>query len=456
MSKRILAVLLLCGLCSSLCACTAVRQSPPPAPTKPPARQELIPAKPTSQTPEQAAADPTPVAPQPSMDTEKDPAPSSDLVVDYIGPDGRDSRLTMMENQSILQKASSLVDLAYKDENILVSPLSIFMAMGMAADGADTETKEDFESFLGMSTDEFDARMKAILTNLLEKNMTKLEIANGIWVKEGAAQVSSEYQSAIDAFYLGKIQEAKMDASTVGEINGWVAEKTHDMIPSIISNLSPDTIFVLVNALYFDAPWFDPYDEYSVSDGTFHGFDEDVTASFMASTEGCYMENDHAVAFEKSYYDGYSFIGILPKEEGEFDLQDLDLDSILSSRSYDYDVHIKLPKFEFESSMELSSLMKEMGLLLPFSDAADFSRMFSNLSETVKISQILHKTKIEVTETGTKAAAATAISMETCGIELEVPEEKEVFLDRPFAFVIMDTMDQDNPIPLFVGKVTTV
>ena len=91
-----------------------------------------------------------------------------------------------------------------------------------------------------------------------------------------------------------------------------------------------------------------------------------------------------------------------------------------------------------------------MGVIEAFDATnADFSNMFE-YSDDIYISDVIHKTKIELSESGTKAAAVTVIMMDGNSMIMEPPETKDVFLDRPFAFIIMD---EENEIPLFIGKV---
>ena len=394
--------------------------------------------------------------PEPSEEPAEDPTEDPgnlEPVVDYIGPDGRDHRLAMLGEQSMLYKGCRILDLEYETHrgNLMLSPLSIWMAMGMAASGADGTCLEDMESFLGAPIGEFNSYASDLMSAASENRKVRLRVANGAWFKDTIATIDPDFKSVVEGTYKGQAKGCAMDKATVDEINAFVSKNTNKMIPSILESMPIDAIAMLVDALYFDAPWMEAYEQYQVSDGTFHSLDGDVDATFMDSVEGSYMEDERFEAFRKPYMDGYSFIGILPKQEGEFWLGDVDFEGLFASETGEYDVRVKMPKFEFESSMEVGKIMQQMGLATPFSrETADFSGMMSNCSKAIWISHVLHKTRIEVTETGTKAAAATAVSMVTDSAIMEVPEFKDVVLDRPFAFVILD---KDGETPLFVGKV---
>ena len=162
-----------------------------------------------------------------------------------------------------------------------------------------------------------------------------------------------------------------------------------------------------------------------------------------------YYENDKATAFGKAYYNGFEFIGILPKEEGEFSILDLDLEGLLKSEDTSYQVNARMPKLNFETSAEMvEDLLKSQGVTIPFDiSRACFDKIVKD--QTLYVDTILQKCKIELDENGTKAAAVTAMMMRANGIAVE-KKVKEVNLNRPFAFLIYDTVNDEI---LFVGKV---
>ena len=147
-----------------------------------------------------------------------------------------------------------------------------------------------------------------------------------------------------------------------------------------------------------------------------------------------YYENDKATAFDREYANGLSFVGILPVDEGDFTLEDLDIGGLLKSQPEYDEVQCKMPK--------LDNI---------FSSNADFSGI---ADKNVNVDTILQKTKLELDENGTKAAAVTAVIMECMSaVEEKEPVIKNVELTRPFAFLIYD---RSNNEILFMGKVMTV
>lgn len=167
------------------------------------------------------------------------------------------------------------------------------------------------------------------------------------------------------------------------------------------------------------------------------------------------FENEYATAFAKDYYNGFQFIGILPKAEGDFRISDLDLEGLLASSTREYDVKAIMPKLNFETtagSDVMLPLLQAQGIRRAFSSqTAEFDKMIEMQDDEVTfISDVIQKCKIELDENGTKAAAVTAIFCRTQAMPKPKPV-KEIYLDRPFAFLIYDST---NDKIVFIGKVT--
>jgi len=172
----------------------------------------------------------------------------------------------------------------------------------------------------------------------------------------------------------------------------------------------------------------------------------------MTCTGDRYYENDRATAFGRNYANGLSFIGVLPNDQGDFSLEDLDIGELLKSLPEYDEVQCKMPKLEFETTTVLNDMLSDLGLDDIFSSDADFSGI---ADKNVNVDTILQKTKLELDENGTKAAAVTAVVME-CMSAVEEDDEpiiKTVELTRPFAFLIYDSSNDEI---LFMGKVMTV
>ena len=240
------------------------------------------------------------------------------------------------------------------------------------------------------------------------------------------------------------------------DINLWVEEHTNGMIENMVKELPADTVMCLLNALVFDAEWQHIYYDYQVKEDTFTT--EDGTqqeGEFLYSEEDLYWEDDLSTGVMK-YYKGdvYAFVGLLPKEGitlAEY------VDSLSGEKVREIitgfqsaDVNTKLPKFQSETTAELIPVLQNMGMTHVFDPAlSDLSGIGSTATEVLYINEVLHKTFINVDEKGTQAGAATIVEV---GESAEAPREvKEVHLDQPFLYMIVDTRKN---VPLFIGTLT--
>ena len=351
--------------------------------------------------------------------------------------------------------ALDLFRAANKDgENTLISPLSVLVALSMTANGADGDTREQMESVLGMSTDELNLCIRAYTAGLPQGEKYRLSIANSIWLKEKEGlSVKDDFLRINEEYYGADIFKAKFDGQTLGDINGWVNERTDGMIPEVLDEIPDEAIMYLINALAFDAEWAAQYKEYSVRDGSFTKEDgTTVSVQMMHGDDGRYIEDENATGFVK-FYSGikYAFVALLPNED--IDVSDyvssLDgehIQALLNGSRANLALYTSIPKFKVGYGVEMSEVLEGMGMVDAFDSLkADFSRLGQSEDGNIYISRVIHKTFIEVGELGTRAGASTAIEIaEECA-----PEEiKQVYLDRPFVYMIVDW---ENKVPLFVG-----
>ncbi len=347
------------------------------------------------------------------------------------------------------------------ESNTLISPLSVMSALAMTAGGAENNTLAEFEAVLGMPREELNAYMKAYVDSLPSDEKYKLHLANSIWFTddEGFTVNESFLQNNADG-YGADIYKAPFDNSTVNDINNWVNKNTDGMIPEVIDRIPSDTVMYLVNALAFDAEWSDIYEEYQVREGEFTNLDGTKSeVEFMISGEGTYISDENATGFIKYYNGGkYAFAAFLPNEGISVNdyIASLTGERVASmlNNSVGCSVTAKLPKFEYDYSTEMSGVLKAMGMTDAFDfDAADFSGIGTSENGNIFISNVIHKTHISVAEKGTKAGAVTVVEMRAEGAAIAVEPPKEVFLDRPFVYMIIDT---ENNVPFFIGAVTNL
>ena len=344
--------------------------------------------------------------------------------------------------------------------NTLISPLSVLCALAMTANGAEEETLQQMEEVLGMTNEDLNLYLYSYMKNLPQGDKYKLSLANSIWFTEDERfTVNQDFLQTNADYYGADIYKAPFDKQTCKDINNWVKDKTDEMIPEILDEIPADAIMYLVNALAFEAEWPEIYEKQQVRDGKFtkeDGTKRDV--DFMYSTEGTYLEDENATGFKKYYKGGkYAFVAMLPNEgvsvsEYITSLTGESLNALLSNPQHGT-VHTSIPKFETEYTVEMSEILKDMGMTEAFDMYnADFEGLGASTAGNIFINSVLHKTFISVGEKGTKAGAATIVEMND-GAAAEPQEPKEVYLDRPFVYMLIDC---ENNIPFFIGTMMDV
>ncbi len=321
--------------------------------------------------------------------------------------------------ESSADKTTEIVDFSldifkkiHEGENTLISPLSIISALSMTANGAEKETLSQMEEAFGTDVGSLNEYLYAYKSYLPTADKYKVSLANSIWFKDKESfTVEKEFLQTNKNYYDAEVYKAPFDDSTKKDINVWVNEKTDGQIKKLLEEKPPeDAVMYLINALSFDAEWLNIYEDTSVREGEFTTEDGDKkTVDFMYSTEYSYMEIPNAIGFSKPYADNkYSFVALLPDEGlavSDFiaSMDGKTLIDTIKSQS-DEQVYASMPKFSFEYSKELSGILKELGIKDAFdANLADFSSLGQSSEENVFISRVIHKTKIEVDERGTKA-----------------------------------------------------
>ena len=347
-------------------------------------------------------------------------------------------------------------------KNTLISPLSVLYALAMTANGADGDTLAQMEQVLGMDCAYLNEFMLAYMDLLPQWEDCKLNLANAIWFKDDPNfDVEQDFLQNNADYYRAGIYKAPFDDSTKQDINDWVKEHTAGMIPQILDEIPEEAVMYLVNALAFEAVWQVVYEEYQVRPGIFTREDGTQTEiELMHSEERRYLEDELATGFIKHYTEGrYAFAALLPKEG--VSVQDY-VESLtgahlleLLSDPEEIMVLAAMPKFETAYDIEMSEVLKEMGMSDAFDwRTADFSRLGSYHADdmNIVINRVLHKTFLSVGEQGTKAGAATAVEMVAEGA-MEIPEYKTVTLDRPFVYLLIDC---ETNLPSFIGTMMDV
>lgn len=339
---------------------------------------------------------------------------------------------------------------AQKKNNIMLSPTSLNFALGILAEGAAGDTKEKLNEYLG--TDKYTEYAMVYLEklNAYNKNGSKLKIADAVWGDDNIA-LEQKFKESVSENFDSEVKNLNFSDGEAASrsINEWCNKNTEGLIPEIVTSeaISGSTGLCVTNSLYFEAGWEKAWNVSEKAE-TFGNNGEETI--YMTGSADDYYENEYATAFGKNCANGLSFIGILPKKEGEFTLEGLDINGLMNSNPEYDQVSCKMPKLNFETSAELTEYLKALGLENIFSENADFSGITKS---GINVSSILQKTKLELDEKKTKAAAVTAIFSDKCAAPVDNMIIKEVNLQRPFAFLVYD---MSNDEILFMGKVITL
>jgi serpin B len=286
----------------------------------------------------------------------------------------------------------------------------------------------------------------------------QLSGANAVWGREGASFADS-YRDVLRTYYGPGVREAAFETDPEGErrrTNDWVAEQTDGKIEELLPGeaVTPGTLLVLVNAIYFSGEWWWQFDPERTTDATFTALDGaessvpmmhlDVPETPFASVEG-------ARALELRYRGGgVSMVLILP-DEGTFESYEASLDAERLFGTLD-DLEtgegtVRLPRFEFETSLALSETLASLGMPAAFDGgSADFGGMVEGGDGSLSLDEAYHEAYVAVDETGTEAAAATGGAV----IDSSDSVPFDLTFDRPFLFCIRD---RRTDTVIFLGRV---
>lgn len=345
------------------------------------------------------------------------------------------------------------------DENVFFSPYSIFVALAMTYEGAKGETAEQMKDVLGFEqNDEVSLCSFGRIYNLLNIDSEYiLNTANALWTMKDYPFLQ-EYLSFIDNYYMGKATDVDFtNPSKAAEIiNSWVEKNTGGKIEDMLSSsdISPGTVLILSNAIYFKGLWLTQFDSEDTVERDFEVTPTEkvhVPTMVLTGSEQLfnYSETDELQILELPYKgDDVSMVIILPKDNNISEVEQMvnseNLTTWMGSMQ-PASVDIYLPKFTYKTEYNLKDMLIVMGMDIAFSFDADFSGM--NGYGGLFIEKVLHKAFIEVTEEGTEAAAATTVHM----LETAMPGEPEVFdADHPFLYLIKH---KETGTILFMGKV---
>ena len=346
-----------------------------------------------------------------------------------------------------------LKEIADREQNTVASPLSVKLALNMAAMGAKEETEKELLTLFGYENSEQMRENSKSLVSELNRADGSITVNNSVWIDSDFNDISESYTSGLaDVFNAVTFREKLTDKKIVKTLNNWIDEKTNGLIPNMISKpFQEDTVMLLVNALYFKNEWvheFEPFNEGFTL--TFHGTKGDSeTAGMYLEYDGInYAENEFFRSVSLAYKDG-SYMNIYIPEMTDENVLDIlenhtpaELSAAMDMNYSEKKVHINMPRFECEYSNSLKEILQKLGMFYTFEAGfANFDGMYAensaaeNSEEQLYISDVIHAAKLECNEKGTEAAVATVVEMAAGAAPVEEPPINFI-VDQPFIYEI--------------------
>lgn len=344
------------------------------------------------------------------------------------------------------------------EKNIVISPVSAYFALSMAAAGAQGKTLSEFSTVLGADGEKLAAYCVSLTDQLMKtQKSTILIAANSGWIDEGF-QIDPAYLKSISSGKNAEVFSRDLNTDqTRDEINAWVKGKTSGLIPTLLDqNLAEETVLALINTLYFKAKWHNPFEANDTHERAFTREDgSSVTVPFMSDWHSSrdYISGEGVEGILLPYDDGKTSFVALRATDGksaqalaESLTADL-LNQYIANTQYT-DMRLSMPKFTLDYKMTMNDALAAIGLGQAFDPVlADFSGMGKSTRGNIYLSRVLQKVRIGVNEEGTEAAAATIIDMLE-GAAMPAEDPVELILDTPFVYAVVDLA---SGIPLFIG-----
>lgn len=346
-----------------------------------------------------------------------------------------------------------------KDEpNVSISPLSISYALNMMVNGAVGETQNQIIETLkakGYSVDQINEYSKDLAEALKGVDpSTSLTLANSIW-HAPKFSIKENFISTNRTYYDAEVNILDFTSSdAVSILNGWCAEKTNNKIPETLDEINPQTVMMLINALYFKSGWTDYYKFEKMVTTTDDFYPENSSTqkvNMMRATSGYPYASDENASYLAIPFGNKAFSMVFAIPQTNKTIKDV-IDNLnintwktYLSMSSTY-IALRLPRFKTECSYYLEeTILPAMGMTLPLTSSADYSGISDS---ELYFNSILHKTFVEVNEDGAEAAAITIGDWVTSPGDEPIP--LDFHINKPFIFAIQEN---STGLILFMGKI---
>ncbi|XP_057427785.1 serpin-ZX-like [Lotus japonicus] len=359
-----------------------------------------------------------------------------------------------------------------KDKNAVFSPLSLHVVLSILAAGSEGPTLHQLLTFLrSNSTDHLNSfasqLVSVVLSDASSVGGPRLCFADGVWVEQSLT-LNPSFKQLVTADYHAALASVDFQTKAVevaNEVNAWAEKETNGLVKDLLPAGSVDasTRLIFANALYFKGAWTEKFDASMTKDCDFHLLDgTSVKVPFMVSKKKQFI----------GAFDGFKVLG-LPYKQGDDKRQfsmylflpdakdglSALIEQVASKPGFlkrNLPAHkvevgdFRISRFKISFGFETSDVLKELGVVLPFSNDAHLTKMVdsSTVGQGLYVSNIFHKSFIEVNEEGTEAAAASAVTIKLRS--LQVLTRVDFVADHPFLFVIREDL---TGTVLFTGQV---
>ncbi len=372
----------------------------------------------------------------------------------------KSAQLIEADNRFGLDLFNRIVAESDPNDNVMISPLSVAMALSMAYNGASGDTRREMEQtlgFSGLTPEEVNASHKALLSALATADSdVLLRVANAIYHHQ-TLQVKNDFISVNRNAYNAEISSLDFGkAASLDIINNWVSEKTAGKIPSILDQLNPDLMMVILNAVYFNGIWKSKFDQNRTHElpFTFGDGSQRNVETMQLESSIAYQSGPLFSAVQLPYGKGRFAMSVLLPSPGK---TTADVRKEMSLARWNEwmkgfketsNVVVQMPRFKFAWELELNQTLKAMGMEKPFIPRV---ANFTGISDGTDlfIDFVIHKTYVDVNENGTEAAAVTAVGMSTTSMPVDQPVKTYFIADRPFLFAITE---KSTGTILFIGE----
>jgi serpin B len=355
------------------------------------------------------------------------------------------------------------------ESNVFISPASVAIALAMTYNGAAGDTQQAMAQALalqGISPQEVNEAYAALRTALQNAGPgVQLNIANSLWARQGIT-FNPDFLQRNKLYFQAEVNELDFgDPGAADKINAWVNQNTNGKIQRIVGQIPSEMVLYLINAIYFKGSWVKEFDKSKTQDLPFRLPDGSQRQAPLMSQSGEFQylkgPSFQAVrlpygsksATEASGAPRISMLVFLPDEGTDLATFEQNLEVANWDRwmaqFQQAEGDLKLPRFKLEYEIVLNEALKALGMAVAFDpQRADFSAM-RTAGENLFVSEVKHKTFVEVNEEGTEAAAVTSVGVGTTAMR-EPPQRFNMVVDRPFFFAIRDDR---TGIVLFMGSI---